>query len=148
MLQFTLAESELKIYVRSEEDEKSKFEALKQTFDNVQATLKERSEQIGVLKKKIPATEKSLKGATEELSTLKNEEIKLITQIRKERSILEEKRNSMQASRSRGKVLDSLMTQKREGKCHGLYGRLVSDFFCKNFFGWIFLTFISSLTVV
>lgn len=108
------------------------MESLKQSIDNIQGILAERTEQIIILKKKIPATENSLKSATEELNNLKNEEAKLIDQIRKDTSNLEEKRTSMQASKSRGKVLDSLMTQKREGKCPGLYGRLVSylPFYC------------------
>lgn len=110
----------------NEETEKSKSENLTKALENLHSTLEERSKQIISLKKKIPATEKSLKDANTELNAVKNEEATLITQIRKDRSSLEEKRNSMQASRSQGKVLDSLMQQKREGNCPGLYGRLVS----------------------
>ncbi|KAJ8956971.1 hypothetical protein NQ318_012135 [Aromia moschata] len=121
---FNLAESELKIYVSNEENEKSKYENLKEQYKNAEETIEERSQQIDMLKKKIPATEKSLNGAMEELNQVKYRESQLINEIRKKRSYLEERRSSMQASRSQGKVLDSLMQQKRDGNCPGLYGRL------------------------
>ncbi|KAJ8970615.1 hypothetical protein NQ314_001150 [Rhamnusium bicolor] len=122
--QFTLAESELKIYVSNEENEKSKFENLRNVYETAQATIEERTKQVALLKKKIPATEKSLGGATDELNAVKQKEAQIINDVRRKKAHLEERRNSMQASRSQGKVLDSLMQQKREGNCPGLYGRL------------------------
>ncbi|CAH1155594.1 unnamed protein product [Phaedon cochleariae] len=121
---FTLAESELKIYVSNEENERNKLENMKTEYETARSTINERTKQVSMLKKKIPATEKSLKEATDDLNKVKYEEAQVINEIRKNRSHLEEKRSSMQASQSRGKVLDSLMQQKREGKCPGLYGRL------------------------
>nr|XP_023017853.1 structural maintenance of chromosomes protein 4 [Leptinotarsa decemlineata]XP_023017854.1 structural maintenance of chromosomes protein 4 [Leptinotarsa decemlineata] len=121
---FTLAESELKIYVSNEENERTKLENLKKEYDSSKSTIEERLKQVSSLKKKIPATEKSLKDATEELNTVKYQEAQIINEVRRSRASLEEKKNSMQASRSRGKVLDRLMQQKNEGKCPGLYGRL------------------------
>ncbi|KAG5889944.1 hypothetical protein JTB14_018839 [Gonioctena quinquepunctata] len=121
---FALAESELKIYVSNEENERTKLETLKQDYETAKATLEERTKQVASLKKKIPATEKSLREATEEANAVKYQEAQLIDEIRKGRSTLEEKKSYMQASRSRGKVLDGLMQQKNEGKCPGLYGRL------------------------
>lgn len=109
----------------NEENEKSKLEELKTIYKDVNSQLEERSKELSTLKMKIPTTEKSLRDATMELNSVKNEETKLVTQIRKDRSHLEEKRNSIQTSRSQGKVLNSLMQQKREGNCPGVYGRLV-----------------------
>ncbi|XP_056633945.1 structural maintenance of chromosomes protein 4 [Diorhabda sublineata] len=121
---YVLAESELKIYVSSEENEKDKLENLIKEYETSQATIEERTKQIGLLKKKIPATEKSLNDASSELNVVKYQESQLISNIRSNRAQVEEKRSSMQASKSRGKVLDSLMAQKRDGNCPGLYGRL------------------------
>lgn len=87
----------------------------------------EKQRHIELLKKKIPATEKSLNEATQELEKVKYESAQLISEIRKKRATVEETRSSLQASKSRGRVLDSLMQQKREGKCPGLFGRLVSN---------------------
>ena len=38
---------------------------------------------------------------------------------------VEEARSSMQAAHSQGRVLESLMNQKRNGQLPGIYGRLV-----------------------
>nr|CAI5830513.1 unnamed protein product [Callosobruchus analis] len=120
----SLAESELKIYTSNEDSAKSKFEDLKTVYENATSTIEERSKQVNALKKKIPATENSLKQATAEFNAVKMQEAKLLDEIRKKRSLLEERRSSMQATRSQGRVLDALMRQKREGACPGLYGRL------------------------
>ena len=47
--------------------------------------------------------------------------------MRSLRTKVEEARSSMQAARSKGKVIDSLMALKKSGHMAGLYGRLVSD---------------------
>ncbi|CAH2012044.1 unnamed protein product [Acanthoscelides obtectus] len=119
-----LAESELKIYTSNEDGARTEYEDVKTVYENAASTIEERTRQVNTLKKKIPATEKSLKDATAEFNTVKMQEAKLLDEIRKKRSFLEERRSSMQASRSQGRVLDALMQQKREGKCPGLYGRL------------------------
>lgn len=126
VLQFTLAESELKLCLSNEENEKSKLVSLQSTYENNKQIIAERTEAVNMLKKKIPLTEKSLSSATEELNAVKYEEAQLITDIRKKRGALEETRSSMQASRTRSKVLDRLMEQKRNGRCPGLFSRLVN----------------------
>lgn len=60
---------------------------------------------------------------------MKLKEAKVINEIRTRRTFLTEAKSEMQATRSRGKVLDCLLQQKREGKCPGLFGRLVSVIF-------------------
>lgn len=111
----------------SEVTEQSKLEELTALYEKNDKLIKERLEQTKLLEKKIPATEKSLKNATDELNEVRLKESKIITEIRSKKYNLEEKRNSMNASRSRGKVLDSLMRQAREGNCKGIFGRLVSN---------------------
>ncbi|CAH0546726.1 unnamed protein product [Brassicogethes aeneus] len=121
---FSLAESELKIYVSNEVNERTKFEELTKLFVTNNETVEERTEAVKLLKTKIPATEKSLKETNDELNKVKLQESMIINEVRSKRHFLEEKKSSMNASRSRGRVLDSLMQQKREGKCKGLFGRL------------------------
>jgi structural maintenance of chromosome 4 len=123
--QYDLADSELKICRSHEESERNKLEKLQEAIKNTEATIKQRTEEVAQLKRKIPLTENSLRGAHEELEGVKREEAQITKEIRQKRMHLEEVRSSMQMSRSRGKILDSLMQQKREGKCRGLYGRLV-----------------------
>lgn len=47
-------------------------------------------------------------------------------QLRALRSKVEEARSSMQAAKSKGKVIDALMQMKKNGTLPGVYGRLVS----------------------
>lgn len=121
---YTLAESELKIYVSNEENEKTKFENLQSNYESIKTTLIERSQELVELKNKIPLTEKSLKTVQEDLQNVKLKEAKVINEIRTRRTFLTEAKSEMQATRSRGKVLDCLLQQKGEGKCPGLFGRL------------------------
>lgn len=78
------------------------------------------------MKQKDVLTEKSLREARSDLERVKAEEYSVIQEMKSLRVKVEESRSSFQASRSRGRVLDSLMQQKREGALPGLYGRLVS----------------------
>ncbi|KAK5646128.1 hypothetical protein RI129_004592 [Pyrocoelia pectoralis] len=120
----TLAESELNIYVSNEESEKKKLENIQKVHTNIKENISVKSKEINDLKKKIPTSKQTLKEAIDNLNRVKNQEGKLIDEIRTRRTSLAEVKSSMQASRSRGRVLDSLMQQKREGTCPGLFGRL------------------------
>lgn len=110
----------------NEEGEKKKLEGLRETYNTVTDTIKEREKQVKELKQKVPQSDRILREAVEQLNVVKVEEARLITEIRQKRATVAETRSSMQASRSRGEVLDSLLQQKREGNCPGLFGRLVS----------------------
>lgn len=120
-----MAQSELDIYSSTETKETAILEELKTTYNNSKTAITEITEEISKLKKTIPLTEKSLKEATEEHYKVKLEEAKVIDDINKKRTTVEEFKYSMQASKSRGRVLDSLMQQKVNGNCPGLFGRLV-----------------------
>lgn len=131
--EYTLAESELKIYTSNEEQERIKLEELCTAYETMQKTICERSKSVKTLKNQIPQTTKMLETALQQLNEVREKETKLIQDVRNKRQLLEENKSSMQASKSRGRVLDSLMQQKREGHCNGLYGRLVIKFLL-NFF--------------
>jgi len=74
----------------------------------------------------IPETEKQLQGAQLELAEVRKNEAAASKELRAHRSQVEELRSSMQANRSRGRVLDALMEQKQLGHLPGIFGRLVS----------------------
>ncbi|CAG9764069.1 unnamed protein product [Ceutorhynchus assimilis] len=121
---FNLAETELKVCISNEETEKNKLANLKTLYETSAVTIQERTKQVAELNKKIPATKKALNEANVELLRVKQQETAASNEIRTKRGNLEEGRSSMQASKSRGRVLDSLMRAKTEGKCPGLFGRL------------------------
>jgi structural maintenance of chromosome 4 len=73
----------------------------------------------------IPETEKQLKDAQLELAQVRRNEAAASEELRTHRSQVEELRSSMQANRSRGRVLDALMEQKQLGYLPGIFGRLV-----------------------
>ncbi|KAK9877855.1 hypothetical protein WA026_020085 [Henosepilachna vigintioctopunctata] len=121
---FTLAESELKLCMSNEVNEKNKLEALKTAYENSVSLYQERKEQVATLKKKIPLTEESLKGATKEINIVRLKEEEIRNDINRKRAQLEESRSSMQAFKSRNKVINALMEQKQIGNCPGFFGRL------------------------
>ncbi|XP_050294355.1 structural maintenance of chromosomes protein 4 isoform X2 [Anthonomus grandis grandis] len=121
---FNIAETQLQVCISHEKTEKDKLEHLKNIYETSSATIVERTKQVAEIQEKIPATKKSLDAANIELLKVKEEEMNLVNVIRSKRTTLEEGKSSMQASRSSGRVLDSLMRAKREGKCPGLFGRL------------------------
>jgi structural maintenance of chromosome 4 len=74
----------------------------------------------------IPETERQLHDAQLELADVRKNEAAASEELRAHRSQVEELRSSMQAIRSRGRVLDALMEQKQLGHLPGIFGRLVS----------------------
>jgi len=123
---YDIAQSELELYTSVEKVEKEKLENLQESLERTATTLKERQKQLTLFETKIPATERSLKQAQSELNETKALEIEKTAQLQKMRITFEEQRSAMQASRSRNRVLDSLMREKREGRIPGIFGRLVS----------------------
>ncbi|KAB0799073.1 hypothetical protein PPYR_06953 [Photinus pyralis] len=121
---FSLAESELNIFVSTEANEKKKLEHIQNVYANIKENINSRSREIADLKKRIPANKEKLTEARNNLKEAKAQEAEFIDQIRTRRTSLAEVKSSMQATRSRGRVLDSLMKEKREGRCPGLFGRL------------------------
>ncbi|GLV32117.1 gluon [Carabus blaptoides fortunei] len=121
---FNVAESELKIYVSSEENERQKLQTLMTTFEDNKQKLTDRAKSLRELKQRMPAAEKQLKDAIASLERVKLDESRVIQEIKVQRAQVEETRSSMQANKSRGRVLDSLSRQKIEGNLPGLFGRL------------------------
>lgn len=123
---YDIAQSELELYISVEKVEKEKLESLQESVERTTSTLKERQKQLDLFERKIPATENSLKQAQDELNDAKRCEVEKVAQLKKMQMTFEEKRSAMQASKSRNRILDALMREKREGRMPGIFGRLVS----------------------
>lgn len=123
---YDIAQSKLELYTSVEKVEKEKLEGLRKSLEMTASTLNERQKQLALFDTKIPATQRSLKQAQDELNEVKTREANATAQLKKMRVTFEEQRSAMQASKSRNRILDSLMREKREGRIPGIFGRLVS----------------------
>ncbi|KAF5302895.1 hypothetical protein FQA39_LY02075 [Lamprigera yunnana] len=119
-----LAESALEIYIKDDETEKAKLEELKNICSEIQNTLTDRGGEIKMLEQEIPKKKALFEKGVSDFNAAREEEASITHELRKKRASLAEIQSSMQATRSRGRVLDSLMQQKNEGACPGLFGRL------------------------
>lgn len=60
-----------------------------------------------------------------ELGQLAKMDSEMTEAVREIRQKVDEAKSSLSSNRSRGRVLDALMQQKKHGKIAGIYGRLV-----------------------
>ena len=73
----------------------------------------------------LPTKKKELAKTDSELKVVREKAEKLSQLARSGRAQVEEARSSLQAHRSQGRVLQSLLKQKEEGTIPGIHGRLV-----------------------
>ncbi|XP_071377221.1 structural maintenance of chromosomes protein 4 isoform X1 [Centroberyx affinis] len=119
-----LAQSELDIYLSRHNTALTQLNTAKQTLQTTSDTLRERRTAIKDLQVKIPHCEQELKkdeAELEQLMQLDNETREVVRDMRQK---VEEAKSSLSSNRSRGKVLDALMHQKKSGKIPGILGRL------------------------
>ncbi|XP_064620536.1 structural maintenance of chromosomes protein 4-like [Lineus longissimus] len=121
---FNVAQSELDIILSNQQSEENKLRETKRNLEKVTTTLKERKTGMQGLEKKVPEDTRALERAKKDLAASSAAEEKITNEVRNLRLKLEEARSSMQAARSKGRVIDALMEQKRLGKIKGIYGRL------------------------
>ncbi|XP_012234509.1 structural maintenance of chromosomes protein 4 [Linepithema humile] len=121
---YDIQQSELELYTSVERNEKEKLKSLQESVESTANTLKERQKQLVLFETKIPISERSLKQAQNELDEVKAREAEKTAELKKMRITFEEQRSAMQASKSRNRILDSLMREKREGRIPGIFGRL------------------------
>ncbi|KAM9317041.1 structural maintenance of chromosomes protein 4 [Gastrophryne carolinensis] len=119
-----VSQSELDIYLSRHNSALSQCNKAKEALNIATTTLKERKNAIKDLESKLPTAEEDLKKKEKELEALSKEEIAVKNEVRDIRQKVEEARSSLSANRSRGKVLDALIQQKKQGKIPGIYGRL------------------------
>ncbi|XP_076244939.1 structural maintenance of chromosomes 4-like protein gluon [Calliopsis andreniformis] len=121
---FNIAKSEFELYTSIETKEKEKLEKLKDSLKLTVDDLKEKKQQLESLKLKIPDSQQNLTQAQRELEKVKSDEIETTAKLKRMRISFEEQKSAMQANKSRNKILDSLMREKREGRISGIFGRL------------------------
>ncbi|CAG4980755.1 unnamed protein product [Colias eurytheme] len=121
---FKLAESELKIYLSTENKEKEKLDNMKEAYEKAVSDLDEKKSMRANLSRTVPSQEAELTQVKGRLQALKTEETNITREGRQLRAQLEESKQAMNANRSRGRVLDALMKEKRSGRLPGIFGRL------------------------
>uniref|UniRef100_A0A2A4K7F0 Structural maintenance of chromosomes protein 4 n=1 Tax=Heliothis virescens TaxID=7102 RepID=A0A2A4K7F0_HELVI len=119
-----LAESELKIYLSTEQKEIEKLRNMKEAYENASASLDEKKPLQDELSRTVPENEGRLNEINTKLQRLKKEEGQIISEVRPLRAQLEESRQAMSANTSRDRVLNALMNEKRQGRLPGIFGRL------------------------
>uniref|UniRef100_A0A663MCQ7 Structural maintenance of chromosomes protein n=1 Tax=Athene cunicularia TaxID=194338 RepID=A0A663MCQ7_ATHCN len=119
-----VAQSELDIYLDRQNTAVSQLNEAKEALTTSSETLKERKAAIKDIKAKLPQAEQELKEKEKALEKLEREESGSKNLVRNLRQKVEEAKSSLSLSRSRGKVLEALLQQKKSGKIRGLYGRL------------------------
>lgn len=119
-----VAKSELDLYLSQHKNALSKLQTAKEALQSASGTRKERLAAIKVLESKLPQTEEELRKKVKELENLVKEEAGMKTHVQGLRQKVEEARSSLAMSKSRGKVLEALIQQKKSGNIPGIYGRL------------------------
>ncbi|KFV04464.1 Structural maintenance of chromosomes protein 4, partial [Tauraco erythrolophus] len=119
-----VAQSELDIYLSRHNTAVAQVNQVKEALVAASATLKERKAAIKDIDIKLPRAEQELKEKEKELEKLRREESGAKNLVRNLRQKVEEAKSSLAQSRSRGKVLEALLQQKKSGNIRGLYGRL------------------------
>ncbi|XP_046514055.1 structural maintenance of chromosomes protein 4 [Equus quagga] len=119
-----VAQSELDIYLSRHNTAVSQLSKAKEALLAASETLKERKAAIGDIEATLPHTEHELKEKEKELQKLTKEETNFKSLVRDLFQKVEEAKSSLAVNRSRGKVLDAIIQEKKSGRIPGIYGRL------------------------
>uniref|UniRef100_H0V734 Structural maintenance of chromosomes protein n=1 Tax=Cavia porcellus TaxID=10141 RepID=H0V734_CAVPO len=119
-----VAQSELDIYLSRYNNAVSQLSKAKEALTAASETLKERKAAIGDIEAKLPQIEQELKEKEKELQKLTQEEINFKSLVHDLFRKVEEAKSSLAMNRSRGKVLDAIIQEKKSGRIPGIYGRL------------------------
>ena len=119
-----ITQSELDIYQSTEKTEKRKLEQIVSGMEKARDTTQTRRGEVEKLEKDIPEYNKKIKVQQDQLQRIIPELQRVESELKTHRVKLEETRSAMQSSRSRGRVMDAVMEQKRNGSIKGVFGRL------------------------
>ncbi|XP_062988100.1 structural maintenance of chromosomes protein 4 [Elgaria multicarinata webbii] len=119
-----VAKSELDLYLSRHNIAVAQLKTAKEALQTASGTLKERLPAIKELELKLPQAEHDLRKKENELNKLVKEEADIKNYVRDLRQKVEEARSSLSINKSRGKVLEALIQQKKSGNISGIYGRL------------------------
>uniref|UniRef100_A0A8C2DF41 Structural maintenance of chromosomes protein n=1 Tax=Cyprinus carpio TaxID=7962 RepID=A0A8C2DF41_CYPCA len=115
-----VAQSELDIYLSQHNTAVSQLNQAKDALQETVDTLRERRAAIKDLNARIPPSEEQLKKVCVN-TPLAQDQLSSVGDMRQK---VAEAKSSLSTNRSRNKVLDALMQQKRSGKIPGILGRL------------------------
>ncbi|XP_015762062.1 PREDICTED: structural maintenance of chromosomes protein 4-like, partial [Acropora digitifera] len=119
-----VAKSELEIYKSKHEGVLNQLKEAKDNLERSLETREQRKSEIQTLQHELPELQKRLAKTEADLLKALEGEKKASEELRNVRAKVEEARSSLQASHSRGRVLEALMQQKASGKIKGIFGRL------------------------
>ncbi|MGH0163120.1 UNVERIFIED_CONTAM: hypothetical protein FKN15_044639 [Acipenser sinensis] len=119
-----VAQSEIDIYLSCHNTALTQLNNAKEALQTTTETLKERKTAIKELETKIPKCEEELQKDEQQLIKIVKADGEIREVVRGLRQKVEEAKSSLSSNRSRGKVLDALMQQKKSGKIPGILGRL------------------------
>ncbi|KAJ7381328.1 Structural maintenance of chromosomes protein 4 [Desmophyllum pertusum] len=119
-----VAKSELEIYKSQNETAVNQLKDARGNLDRAQETRTQRKSDIQSLQDEVPELKNRLIKAEADLKKAVEGEKKASDELRSIRTKVEEARSSLQASHSRGRVLEAIMQQKASGKIQGVHGRL------------------------
>ncbi|KAK6478689.1 structural maintenance of chromosomes protein 4 [Huso huso] len=119
-----VAQSEIDIYLSRHNTALTQLNNAKEALQTTTETLKERKTAIKELETKIPKYEEELQKDEQQLIKIVKTDEEIREVVRGLRQKVEEAKSSLSSNRSRGKVLDALMQQKKSGKIPGILGRL------------------------
>ncbi|XP_041125868.1 structural maintenance of chromosomes protein 4 [Polyodon spathula] len=119
-----VAQSEIDIYLSRHNTALTQLNNAKEALQTTTETLKERKTAIKELETKIPKCEEELQKDEQQLIKIVKADGEIREVVRGLRQKVEDAKSSLSSNRSRGKVLDALMQQKKSGKIPGILGRL------------------------
>ncbi|CAH1781989.1 unnamed protein product [Owenia fusiformis] len=119
-----VAQSELDLYLKNQQTADMKLRETVRNLEKASSTLKERKSAIQELERRIPDNQNALLKAKKDLKEAAALEEQLSSKVKQNRLKVEEARSAMASSKSKGRVLESLMAQKKNGRIPGIYGRL------------------------
>ncbi|XP_006901397.1 PREDICTED: structural maintenance of chromosomes protein 4 isoform X1 [Elephantulus edwardii] len=119
-----VAQSEVDIYLSRHNTAVSQLSQAKDALIAASETLKERKAAIREIEAKLPQIEQELKEKERELQKLTQEELHFKSLVHELFQKVEEAKSSLATNRSRGKVLDAIIQEKKSGRISGIYGRL------------------------
>ncbi|KAK3856062.1 hypothetical protein Pcinc_037572 [Petrolisthes cinctipes] len=119
-----IAQAEMDILLSTGRTEQKKLEQIISSLEKAEEKIKTRMVDVKKLEEALPRHEDNFQRSNESLLKLIPELQKVEEELRTHRVKLEESRSAMHSSRSRGRVMDAVMEQKRNGNIDGIFGRL------------------------
>lgn len=119
-----IGQAELDLYLSNQTQETNKLKEMTKKLQKTDELLQEKTKETSDLEKKLPNLEALFDKSRTELESINKRETEIAEEVRSIRRKVEESRSALEANKSRGKVIDFIMTMKTSGTMPGVYGRL------------------------